>query len=233
MPDWQTDIYRALLRGHLNNARRISPRVIVSADDPNPFGVPNLISNFELMFGDRFQNEKLIEQGTDVMRAIHCCGDGDFLGIMSTEAVDAVHFDAWRYPDVLRGRPDVLERYLKGGGLIAWGGVPQKMDILLDLAVILGMDRNSVNINSVKSYLPVADFLTLNFQTAVESVYQRYLIWLSQTEKDAQMDQAQIARQVFISATCGYGSNPLPQLRQASYEIARKVGNLNHQIALT
>ena len=81
--------------------------------------------------------------------------------------------------------------------------------------------------------MPVADFLTLNFQTAVESVYQRYLIWLSQTEKDAQMDQAQIARQVFISATCGYGSNPLPQLRQASYEIARKVGNLNHQIALT
>ena len=228
----QLDMYRALMLGHIKKGRMISPRIVVSADDPNPFDKNKLISNFEIMFGDRFEYGRLIEAGTDVLRAVHCCGDGDFLGAMATGAVDVVHWDALKYPDVLRGQPDALEKYLSNGGMLAWGGVPQKMDIMLDLAGELGFDQHGLDVRSPQSYIPVAEFLQRNFYKAVERVYSRYLSWLLKTANESKMDPTLIAKQVFISATCGYGANPVSELRRVSYDLARAAGDLNYKLAL-
>lgn len=223
---WQDAIYKALVKGHLANARKLSNVVIVSVDDPNPFSVETLQANFEIMFGDKFDsNSRLVEEGEQVMRAVHCCGAWPVLSAMATGAVDVVHYDAWQYGEApIIGQPKVLSGYLSKGGLIAWGGVPQNYKYLLELADKLSL--GPIKINSVTDFEVLAHMLENKREETADFIFERYTQWFNKVYLEGGIDRRTLARQVFISATCGYGSNESPSLRDFSYKLARDVANL-------
>ncbi|MFH1827193.1 MAG: hypothetical protein ABH812_02015 [bacterium] len=228
---WHEAINSALVKGHLLNARKLSKVVIVSVDDPNSFSIETLRANFEIMFDDKFDgNNRLVEEGEQVMRAIHCCGDWSVLEVMATGAVDVVHYDTWQYGEApIIGQPQILSDYLLKGGLIAWGGIPQNFQYLSELANKLSLP--SITINSLKDYEGFAQILEDKRKEAADLIFKRYSHWFNKVSLEAGIDMRTLARKVFISATCGYGTNLSPSLRDFSYKLARDVADLTLRLA--
>lgn len=223
---WQTDIYRALVRGHLRAAREIAPVIVVSADDPSEPSLARFRANFEIMFRDEFDVDgRLVRAGEDVLRALHSCsGNYNPVEIMRTGAVDVVHWDAYRYGGgILQGGGPDVRRYVEEGGMLAWGGIPQSMDYLVDLARRLGFDDRFLEIRGLADYGPIADFLRENMPRAVDRMIASYSKWLRETSRETGVGQEVIRRQTFVSATCGYGANKVPPLREFSYDLGRNV----------
>lgn len=228
--EYQPFIYKALMRGHIDQARKLAPRVVISMDDPNNFSTDTLRENFKIMFGDVFNSkDHLISTDADVMRAIHCCGDYDVLGAMETGAIDVVHYDAWKYgPAPLVGRPDILKNFIKNNGIFAWGGIPQSLAYLQDLGKALGI---YIEISSDADYAELAKKLNTYKKEAFKLVSKEYLHWLENIAKETSLNTGEIARKTFISASCGYGGNPVPALREFAYSLSRTVADLNRDIA--
>jgi hypothetical protein len=57
------------------------------------------------------------------MAGIHCCGNIDWSMLMDTNA-DFISFDAFAYADKVALYPEDLNRFLRRGGMLAWGIVP-------------------------------------------------------------------------------------------------------------
>jgi len=62
-------------------------------------------------------------EAVDGITGIHCCANADWSLLMETN-VDIINFDAYQYGDTMSLYPDALKRFLKRGGMIAWGMVP-------------------------------------------------------------------------------------------------------------
>lgn len=225
MIGWQVDIYRALVRGHLRAAREIAPVIVVSADDPSEPSLVKFVANFGTMFGDEFDADgRLVRAGEEVLRALHSCsGNYNPVEIMRTGAVDVVHWDAYKYGDILRGGGPNVGRYIEEGGMLAWGGIPQSMDYLVDLARRLGLDDKLLVIRGLADYGPIADFLGEKMPRAVGVISRSYFEWLTAMSRETGVRQETIMRQTFVSATCGYGANKVPSLREFSYALGRNV----------
>jgi hypothetical protein len=61
--------------------------------------------------------------GLQGITGVHCCGNTDWSILLDTSA-DVVSLDAYDYGDTLGRYPEHLSRYLKRGGIVAWGIVP-------------------------------------------------------------------------------------------------------------
>lgn len=221
----QADLYRAEVRGHLKKAREISSIIIVSIDDPNPFGEETLRDNLRIMFNDEFDGERvLVSTGEEVLRAIHSCGQWNIFDAMESQAVDVVHWNARLYPDILLGKNQALKDYIERKGMFAWGGIPQDYDNLLALGRELKItDKDLNSIKSSDEYIPIAQQLNTHVAKAQKIIFNNYIDWLSKVSAAAKVDKLTLARQTFVSATCGYGSNAVPELRKFSYELGRRV----------
>ncbi len=64
-----------------------------------------------------------LRERSDALIGIHCCGNTDWSMIIEA-GPDIVNFDAFDYMDYFLLYPDEITRFLRGGGVIAWGVVP-------------------------------------------------------------------------------------------------------------
>lgn len=64
-----------------------------------------------------------LREKTDTIIGIHCCGNTDWSMIVDA-GPDIINFDAFSYLDYFLLYPDDVTRFIKDGGIIAWGIVP-------------------------------------------------------------------------------------------------------------
>lgn len=62
-------------------------------------------------------------EGLDCLTGAHCCGNTDWT-LLYQAGLDVVNFDAYGYMESLALYPEELSRFLEGGGILAWGLVP-------------------------------------------------------------------------------------------------------------
>jgi methionine synthase II (cobalamin-independent) len=78
--------------------------------------------------------------GLESWKAIHCCGNTDWPRLMTTD-IDILSFDAYNYAYTIALYPGEVERFLKRGGSLAWGIVPNNEDELKDETVSSMIER--------------------------------------------------------------------------------------------
>lgn len=61
--------------------------------------------------------------GLKGLSAVHCCANTDFAMLLNT-SVDVVSFDAYEYAESVALYPEDVKRFLRRGGVLAWGIVP-------------------------------------------------------------------------------------------------------------
>lgn len=61
--------------------------------------------------------------GLEGAKGIHCCANTDWPLVMSTDA-DLLSFDAYDYGHTMVLYPEEVERFLKRGGCLSWGAIP-------------------------------------------------------------------------------------------------------------
>jgi len=59
---------------------------------------------------------------------IHCCGNTDWGFVLGTD-IDVLSFDAYNFSETLALYPGELKTFLRKGGLLAWGIIPNGQDI--------------------------------------------------------------------------------------------------------
>ena len=57
------------------------------------------------------------------VKGVHCCGNTDWT-ILTATPTDIISFDAYNYADSLALYPEDISKFIKRGGAIAWGIVP-------------------------------------------------------------------------------------------------------------
>jgi len=62
-------------------------------------------------------------EGLGCLTGAHCCGNTDWT-LLFQAGLDVVNFDAYGYMESLALYPEELSRFLEGGGVLAWGLVP-------------------------------------------------------------------------------------------------------------
>jgi hypothetical protein len=104
-----------------NTLKKICDRTMIFLDEP-----------YLSMIGSAFisiSREKAIEHMNEVLsaidgiKAIHCCGNTDWSLVIESQ-IDVLNFDAYGYTENLLLYSDSVERFIKRGGIIAWGIVP-------------------------------------------------------------------------------------------------------------
>jgi len=100
---------------------KLAPKTIMFIDEP-----------YMASFGSAFislsrdQAIGLLEEvfaGLQGIKGVHCCGNTDWSILFST-SVDILSLDAYDYSERLALYPEDVARFLKRGGIIAWGIVP-------------------------------------------------------------------------------------------------------------
>ncbi|MCX6005406.1 MAG: methionine synthase, partial [Chloroflexi bacterium] len=74
----------------------------------------------------------LIEEvlgGLQGIKGIHCCGGADWTLLLKS-SIDILSFDAYNYAESLACYPAEVNAFIKRGGALAWGIVPNDEDIL-------------------------------------------------------------------------------------------------------
>ncbi len=102
--------------------RKLSEQVIVFIDEP-----------YLSAFGSAFislSREQVITALEEVMagltclKGVHCCGNTDWSILLET-SVQLLNLDAYTYAESLSLYPEAVQAFLRRGGVIAWGIVPQ------------------------------------------------------------------------------------------------------------
>jgi hypothetical protein len=104
---------------------KISKNTIMFVDEP-------YMSSYgsSMAAGPFSQPEKVIEllnevfDGISGYKGIHCCGNTDWQLLLKTK-VDILNFDAYSYVESLALYPIEVRDFIKRGGCLAWGIVPQ------------------------------------------------------------------------------------------------------------
>lgn len=70
-------------------------------------------------------NETLVQ--VEGLKGFHCCANADWTIILDAN-IDYLHFDAYQFGEKLALYPEGVNRFLKKGGMIMWGIVPNTND---------------------------------------------------------------------------------------------------------
>ncbi|MBI5206686.1 MAG: hypothetical protein HY934_02735 [Candidatus Firestonebacteria bacterium] len=106
--------------------QKVCPEVIIFLDEP---GLTNFGSSYFNL--DRNYIINTINETAGSINALtgsHCCGNTDWSLLMESE-LDIISFDAYTYSGALSLYPDHLNNFLKKGGIIAWGIIPNSQEI--------------------------------------------------------------------------------------------------------
>ncbi len=71
-------------------------------------------------------------EGIKGRKGIHCCANTDWSMVLRTK-IDLLSFDAFDYGHTLALYSEEVERFLKRGGMISWGMIPNSEEKLKDL----------------------------------------------------------------------------------------------------
>jgi methionine synthase II (cobalamin-independent) len=117
----------------------LSPHTITFVDEPylQSYGSSVLLA---------LSREKVISLlgevlgGISGLKGIHCCGNTDWSIVLDTE-IDILSFDAYNYATSLSLYPGEVSKFLAGGGIIAWGIIPNTEESLVKETVSSLKDR--------------------------------------------------------------------------------------------
>lgn len=99
----------------------VCPNTIMFLDEPYLHAIGSafiqisreqVVSGLEEVFG-----------GLRGLKGVHCCANTDWPMLMST-SVDIINFDAYEYVESLALYPEDVKQFLRRGGLLGWGIVP-------------------------------------------------------------------------------------------------------------
>ena len=100
---------------------RLSRRTIIFVDEPGMASYGSAFFNLPKERITALINDTL--DGITGLKGIHCCGNTDWGLVVSTKA-DILSFDAYNYGGSLSLFPNEVRSFIKGGGAVAWGIVP-------------------------------------------------------------------------------------------------------------
>lgn len=107
--------------------QQISPQTILFLDEPYLHALGSALFSLSRETVIRLLEE--VFDGLSGLKGIHCCGNTDWSVVLST-SLDVLSFDAFNYGETLALYPDEVRAFLNRGGIIAWGIVPDRGDIL-------------------------------------------------------------------------------------------------------
>lgn len=128
-----------------NALRRVSRNTIMIIDEPYLV----LLSSTFLYVPQgkvRIPNEKVaallqeVLNGIEGVKGMHCCGATNWALPLST-TIDVLSFDTYNYASSFARYPDEVKSFLKRGGTIAWGIVPNTEEALAGESVSSLCDR--------------------------------------------------------------------------------------------
>jgi hypothetical protein len=67
-------------------------------------------------------------EGLSCLTGTHCCGNTDWT-LLFKAGLKVVNFDAYQYMESMALYPEELNAFLEGGGVLAWGLVPNNADV--------------------------------------------------------------------------------------------------------
>jgi hypothetical protein len=107
--------------------RRISKNTIIFVDEPylTSFGS----SYFSLSKEKVVSSLEEVFSGIKGIKGVHCCGNTDWSLLLDT-SLDILSFDAYGYAESLTLYPEAVKNFIKRGGVIAWGIVPNDEAVL-------------------------------------------------------------------------------------------------------
>jgi hypothetical protein len=136
--------------------KKLSKNTIIFVDEP-----------YMTSFGSAFfsvSREKVITLLEEVLggisgyKGIHCCGNTDWSVILDT-SIDILNFDAYKYAESLTLYPAEVKKFIRKGGVIAWGIIANEEEPLAGETVaslkdrleeaIAPFTRNGLNFNQI------------------------------------------------------------------------------------
>jgi methionine synthase II (cobalamin-independent) len=126
------EILEAVVRGvsikalwQVRKIEKSGNKTIIFLDEPYLSGFGSAFTPIER--GEVIENLRTVidylRENSETLIGIHCCGNTDWSMIIEA-GPDIINFDASEYMDYFLLYPDDIVRFLKGGGIIAWGIIP-------------------------------------------------------------------------------------------------------------
>ena len=116
-------------RWQIRRLKEVRPKIILFVDEP-----------YMASFGSAFISlsrdavVQILDEVFDAIHAegalagVHCCANTDWSVLLETQ-VDLLNLDAYGYLDNIALYPQELSDFLKRGGRVAWGSIPNQEDI--------------------------------------------------------------------------------------------------------
>jgi hypothetical protein len=107
--------------------QQVSKNTIIFVDEPY---LTSLGSSFFALSKEKISSMlQEVFSGISGLKGIHCCGNSDWSFLM-TCGPDILSFDAYNFAESLTLYPRDVKRFIAGGGIIAWGIVPNEAEAL-------------------------------------------------------------------------------------------------------
>ena len=139
-------------------------KTIIFLDEPYLSGFGSAFSPIERHEVIGLLKEVIVylKEKTEALIGIHCCGNTDWSMIVEA-GPDIINFDAFSFLDYFLLYPDDITRFIKDGGIIAWGIVPtgdsagqgnldelySRLNKGLESLYSLGLDKDQVQAASI------------------------------------------------------------------------------------
>ncbi|NWF77040.1 MAG: methionine synthase [Chloroflexi bacterium] len=110
-----------------NILREISPDTIIFVDEPYLVSLGSVFTPIPEEKVPVLLEEVL--KGIKGIKGLHCCGNTNWSILLDTQ-IDVLSFDAYNYASSLSAHSGKVKSFLKRGGSIAWGIVPNEEEAL-------------------------------------------------------------------------------------------------------